>query len=576
MVASSVVDLTIGSAAGAICSADAEAAEAVGRAGSVAAPAELHLVSWNVAGWKTTVENLRRFEGGLSAFLSRHHVDILCLQEVKLTAKAIAADSVKLGADVPGYESFWACNEGNGTQRQGLNGVGTMAREGTVLRADSAPLGDPELDAEGRCLLTDHGHFVVFNVYVPNAAGGPRLPFKLRWLRALRAAMGRARAAGKAVVLAGDLNMKSRPADCHWTFRYLNIPKLDEMCSRSDHLGPDARDLAHAASKEWPRIATALRGKEVVPIETRNTRNGQIYQRWAIVARAPSGEMVRLGPPAETEGHARASLIVNGSAVEFDGTVRYGPDASEDAYVLQQPDTLCAGDLAECLKRLAGVEAGAATVRALSEAFGQATTAPAVAAWLEGVLREDGMVDTFAELYPDAEERFTCWDQYKNRRHENVGSRIDYILADRSLFAQHARRGLGLDARSGAAGSPNSAAAALSAATLGGLSEPSPFAGGGMPPLEEDEYLAQFREGPATGIVYTPPQLSDHVAVSLLLSGLSLTPAGSSAVARTRDSVTRRCQPHRSAKRITDFFSAQGRPAASHAEAAPAAKRHAP
>jgi exonuclease III len=39
------------------------------------------------------------------------------------------------------------------------------------------------LDGEGRCVCTDHGAFVVFNVYVPNAGNGSRLPYKQRWLR---------------------------------------------------------------------------------------------------------------------------------------------------------------------------------------------------------------------------------------------------------------------------------------------------------------------------------------------------------------------------------------------------------
>ena len=40
------------------------------------------------------------------------------------------------------------------------------------------------LSLPGRCLLTDHGSFVLFNVYVPNSQGGPRLPFKMRCLSA--------------------------------------------------------------------------------------------------------------------------------------------------------------------------------------------------------------------------------------------------------------------------------------------------------------------------------------------------------------------------------------------------------
>merc|ERR1712151_1102439 len=88
------------------------------------------------------------------------------------------------------------------------------------------------------------------------------------------------------------------------------------------------------------------------------------------------------------------------------------------------------------------------------------------------------------------------------------------------------------------------------AATLGGLSQPSPFVGGGMPALEDEEYDAQFREKAGTGILYTPPQLSDHVAISLVLSGSQ----ASADLHVQKDATTLRCQPHRSSKRITDFF----------------------
>eukprot|EP00921_Rhytidocystis_pertsovi_P015145 GHVQ01024201.1.p1 GENE.GHVQ01024201.1~~GHVQ01024201.1.p1 ORF type:complete len:391 (+),score=58.52 GHVQ01024201.1:179-1351(+) len=44
------------------------------------------------------------------------------------------------------------------------------------------------------------------------------------------------------------------------------------------------------------------------------------------------------------------------------------------------------------------------------------------------------MVDTMAELYPNALNRFTCWQQYTNKRYTNEGCRIDYILMDRCLF----------------------------------------------------------------------------------------------------------------------------------------------
>lgn len=43
-----------------------------------------------------------------------------------------------------------------------------------------------ELDAEGRVVITDHGLFVLFNVYFPNDGLEHRMPFKLKFYRALQ------------------------------------------------------------------------------------------------------------------------------------------------------------------------------------------------------------------------------------------------------------------------------------------------------------------------------------------------------------------------------------------------------
>mmetsp|Transcript_7569 Transcript_7569/g.14005 ORF Transcript_7569/g.14005 Transcript_7569/m.14005 type:complete len:582 (+) Transcript_7569:61-1806(+) len=507
----------------------------------------LLLMSWNVAGWKTTMDHIRRFKGGFPCFIQKHHVDILCLQEAKLTAKSITGQAIQLGVETPGYESFWACNEGSGAQRQGLNGVATFAREGTVLRADAAPLQVPDLDREGRCLLTDHGHFVLFNVYVPNHAGGSRLPFKMRWLHALQAAMRRERSAGKSVILAGDLNMKHRNADSHWTWRRVSVAKLGEVLPHSNLEGTEQK-VVSAILDAWPEICALLRAKEHRPIETRNSRNGQTFKRWGVFVKTRTGDVVRLGAPIESEEEARNSYVVDGVGVEDDGTVCVGSSSHGATYMLKRAGELSVAELVESVRKLLGLDVPARVLRWMSDiACGVST--PPIADWLQSVLHGDDMVDTFAEVHQHAQERFTCWDQYRNGRHENLGSRIDYILTDRSFFVQHVKRGADLQAYGHS--EPDSAAAALRAATLGGLSQPSPFAGGGMPDLEEDEYFLQFSEASSTGIIYTPPQLSDHVATSLLMSGCLLR---SGINASNRDSATHRCQPHRAAKRITDFF----------------------
>eukprot|EP00891_Asterochloris_glomerata_P003607 jgi/Astpho2/3607/e_gw1.00058.42.1_t len=74
-----------------------------------------------------------------------------------------------------------------------------------------------EIDQEGRCVCTDHGCFVVFNLYVPAITtedkAAERFAFKLRLLEALQLRMEASQAAGKAVFLIGDLNISPFPLD---------------------------------------------------------------------------------------------------------------------------------------------------------------------------------------------------------------------------------------------------------------------------------------------------------------------------------------------------------------------------
>jgi hypothetical protein len=89
----------------------------------------------------------------------------------------------------------------------------------------------------------------------------------------------------------------------------------------------------------------------------------------------------------------------------------------------------------------------------------------------------------------------------------------------------------------------------------------------GMPELHGGEYRAQFRESPSTGIVYTAQQLSDHVAISLVLNHLTH-PIG---LQLLTDAATRLCQPHRTVKRISDFF---GKRPSSAKDEATSTKKH--
>ena len=112
------------------------------------------------------------------------------MQETKLT-RAELTDEVAL---LDGWESFFDfCS-----LRTGYSGVATFCKEwcrpiaaqrGLVGRYGSsechlAPEERVALDAEGRCIMTDHGAFVLFNVYIPALSMEDRAEVRQRHLTA--------------------------------------------------------------------------------------------------------------------------------------------------------------------------------------------------------------------------------------------------------------------------------------------------------------------------------------------------------------------------------------------------------
>ena len=160
------------------------------------------------------MRQVKEHYGSLRQYLDRHGADILCIQartprrflaprasarlrasdaavvhaaqEAKLLSATVQAEAGKCGAADAGWHAAWSLYRPGGSAAVGgangraraagtWNGVATFAREGLLASADASPLGDPELDVEGRCLRTDHGAFVLFNVYVPANGCAARL-----------------------------------------------------------------------------------------------------------------------------------------------------------------------------------------------------------------------------------------------------------------------------------------------------------------------------------------------------------------------------------------------------------------
>ncbi|KAK9829784.1 hypothetical protein WJX72_007901 [[Myrmecia] bisecta] len=199
----------------------------------------VRLLTWNVNGLRAILK--RRF-GSLAALLNHLQADIICFQETKLTRLELEREF----ALVDGWESFFVfCRT-----RTGYSGVATFCRAGIAVPvaaqegitgvlcleassggADAGALANcygelharfsqeelKDIDNEGRCVITDHGSFVLFNIYGPALSMEDnieaRFAYKLRFYEALQCRADALRAAGRRVIITGDLNISPAKID---------------------------------------------------------------------------------------------------------------------------------------------------------------------------------------------------------------------------------------------------------------------------------------------------------------------------------------------------------------------------
>jgi exodeoxyribonuclease-3 len=159
----------------------------------------MKIITWNVNGIRASAKK------GLLGFVEQERPDILCLQETKAHLEQVEPAIQSLG-----YPHFYWSS----AIKKGYSGVATFThRAPTNIQRG---WGLEQYDSEGRIVITDHGHFLLYNIYFPNGGSGQvRHEFKQLFLRDLSEHMSSVLAQGREVILVGDYNVAHQEKDIY-------------------------------------------------------------------------------------------------------------------------------------------------------------------------------------------------------------------------------------------------------------------------------------------------------------------------------------------------------------------------
>jgi exodeoxyribonuclease III len=198
----------------------------------------MKVATWNVNG-------IRAREAQFVEWVRRDRPDVVCLQEIKATAEQLG-ESLTL---LPEYWSYWHGGP------KGYSGVSLhLRKEAFPARPEFS---HPGFDVENRVVqvrLDDTR--VVASVYVPN--GGKDYDAKLRFLEEMRAYVLAVKAAGRRLILCGDLNVARADIDLHPKERRPGAigQRADERALLEQILANDLQDVGRALDPTNDRLFT--------------------------------------------------------------------------------------------------------------------------------------------------------------------------------------------------------------------------------------------------------------------------------------------------------------------------------
>lgn len=153
----------------------------------------MKIATWNVNG-------IRAREAQVLELVRRERPEVLCLQEIKAPVALVPPSLCEL-------EGYWCLWHGVNA----YSGVALHVRRD--LAPERPPYVHPAFDMETRIATVEIDRSTVASVYVPN--GGKDYAAKLRFLGAMERWAAETGAAGRTLILAGDLNVARTDMDVH-------------------------------------------------------------------------------------------------------------------------------------------------------------------------------------------------------------------------------------------------------------------------------------------------------------------------------------------------------------------------
>jgi exodeoxyribonuclease-3 len=164
----------------------------------------MQIATWNVNSIRTRLTHL-------TDWLSTHAIDVLCLQETKVTDQDFPLPPIH----ALGYQAYIY-------GQKSYNGVALLSREplSDVRLGFASVLGETvtaDLDDQKRVICGLLDGIRIVNVYVPNGAtlDSDKYEYKLLWLKVLRIYLETLLAENESLLICGDFNIAPEDRDIH-------------------------------------------------------------------------------------------------------------------------------------------------------------------------------------------------------------------------------------------------------------------------------------------------------------------------------------------------------------------------